>query len=113
LRISQALAVDDPASGLFDFAVAVSAPTSLESLGMRHEDLGEAARMAAEPPLWNPRPAQAPEIRQLLEDAFWGRRPPSRDATLVGTSANWSSDDRKHAGSRPIHVSGPVQSKRV
>ena len=112
-RISQALAVDDPASGLFDFAVAVSAPTTLEALGMRHEDLDEAARLAAEPPLWNPRPVEAAGIRELLEEAFWGRRPSSRDASAVGASANWSSKDRESAGSRPIHVSGQVRSKRA
>jgi alcohol dehydrogenase class IV len=83
-RVARALAVDEPASGLFDFAAAVSAPLSLESLGMRHEDLDETARMAAEPPLWNPRPVEVAPIRELLEDAFWGRRPSSREPASVG-----------------------------
>ena len=110
-RVASALGVDDPATGLFDFAVAVSAPTSLESLGMRYADLDEAARMAAEPPLWNPRPVEAAGVRELLEHAFWGRRPLSREATTIGASS-WASADRQPTGSRPIQVTGPARTKR-
>lgn len=90
-RVAIALAVDDPASGLFDLAVAVSAPTSLESLGMRYEDLDEAARIVAESPLWNPRAVEVAGIRELLEDAYWGRRPSSREPTTIGASTKWRS----------------------
>lgn len=96
-RVASALAADDPAIGLFDLAVAVSAPTSLGSLGMRYADLDEAARLAAEPPIWNPRPVDPAGIRELLEHAFWGHRPSSREATTVGASTNRRSVATKRA----------------
>jgi maleylacetate reductase len=77
-RVARALGVEDPATGLFDFARALGVPTSLESLGMRHEDLGHAARLAVDPPPWNPRPVDVHGVAQLLEEAFYGRRPAPR-----------------------------------
>ena len=74
-RAARALGVDDAATGLFDFAQDVGAPTSLKQLGMREEDLAEAARLSADPPPWNPRPVDAAGIAALLDDAFVGRRP--------------------------------------
>jgi maleylacetate reductase len=75
-RAARALGVDDAATGLFDFALEVGAPTSLEQLGMREEDIAEASRLTADPPPWNPRPVDAEGIAALLDDAFVGRRPP-------------------------------------
>ena len=63
------------ACGLFDLAVSMGAPTSLAALEMRREDLEEAARLAADPPPWNPRPVSQGDVLQILEDAFEGRRP--------------------------------------
>jgi maleylacetate reductase len=77
-RVARALGVEDPAPGLFDFARALDAPTSLESLGMRHEDLAQAARLVVDTPAWNPRPVDYEGIAQLLEEAFYGRRPTPR-----------------------------------
>jgi maleylacetate reductase len=74
-RVARAMGADDAASGLFDLAVSIGAPTSLAALGMRREDLEEAARLAADPPPWNPRPVSSTEVLALLEDAFEGRRP--------------------------------------
>jgi maleylacetate reductase len=75
-RAARALGVNDAATGLFDFALEVGAPTSLKQLGMREQDLAEAARLSADPPPWNPRPVDAEGIAALLKDAFVGRRPP-------------------------------------
>jgi maleylacetate reductase len=76
-RAARALGVEEAPIGLFEFARAVGAPTSLESLGMRREDLAEAARLSVSPPPWNPRPVAFEEVLDLLEDAFLGRRPAS------------------------------------
>lgn len=74
-RVAEALGVDDAAEGLFDLALSIGAPTSLAALGMRRSDLEEAARLAADPPPWNPRPVSPNDVLRLLEDAFEGRRP--------------------------------------
>jgi maleylacetate reductase len=77
-RVARALGVEDAAAGLFDFAMSVGAPTSLEALGMRREDLPQAARLVVDPPPWNPRPVDVKGIAALLDDAFVGRRPTPR-----------------------------------
>jgi maleylacetate reductase len=77
-RAAAALGGEDAASALFDFAVSIHAPTSLAALGMREEDLEEAARLVAEHPPWNPRPVVAPDILALLQDAYRGQRPSLR-----------------------------------
>jgi len=74
-RVARAMGVDDAPSGLFDLALSIGAPTSLGALGMRQEDLETAARLAADPPPWNPRPVSASDVLVLLQDAFEGRRP--------------------------------------
>ncbi|MGZ5213778.1 MAG: maleylacetate reductase [Actinomycetota bacterium] len=74
-RVAAALGVPDAATGIFDFARAIGAPASLESLGFRREDLAEAVRLTVESPPWNPRQVDADGIAALLDDAFAGRRP--------------------------------------
>ncbi len=80
-RVARAMGVEDAATGLFDFAVSIGSPTSLAALGMREDHLEEAARLAAEPPPWNPRPVEASDVLVLLRDAHEGRRP-IRGATV-------------------------------
>lgn len=75
---AHALGVDDAAGGLFDLAASIGSPTSLEQLGMREADLDAAARLILDPPPWNPRPASVGDVRALLDDAFFGRRPALR-----------------------------------
>ncbi|HEV8419924.1 MAG TPA: maleylacetate reductase [Actinomycetota bacterium] len=74
-RAARALGFEDAAAGLFDLAESVGAPTSLAALGMRREDLEEAARLATDPPPWNPRPVSQSDVLGLLMDAFEGQRP--------------------------------------
>jgi alcohol dehydrogenase class IV len=74
-RVARALSVEDAASGLFDLAAEIGAPTSLAELGLARGDLEEAARQAAEPPPWNPRAVELEDVIRLLENAFHGRRP--------------------------------------
>jgi maleylacetate reductase len=76
-RIARALGVKDAPAGLFDLARRAGAPASLAALGLRHADLDRAAELAAAAPYPNPRPVTREDVRALLEDAFYGRRPQS------------------------------------
>jgi alcohol dehydrogenase class IV len=74
-RIARALGVQDAASGLYDLAVAVDAPLSLEAIGMPKEGIDRAADLAVTNPYWNPQPLERGAIRALLQAAWEGRRP--------------------------------------
>ena len=74
-RIARALGAGSAAEGLYDLAVSLGAPVSLKSLGMRREQLDQAADLAVQNPYYNPRPVTREGIRRLLENAFEGRRP--------------------------------------
>lgn len=77
-RAARALGVGSPrdvAGALFDLSVKIGAPTKLAAIGMKEEDLDKAADIAVESPYWNPRAIERQAIRQLLDDAYHGRRP--------------------------------------
>ncbi len=79
-RIARALngngAADaDPAGGLYDLARNIGAPLSLKDIGMKADALDNAARLATQNPYYNPRPIEYAAIRQLLQNAWEGRRP--------------------------------------
>ena len=76
--ICRALAVSDPATGIYDFARQIGCPASLESLGLKRSSLPEIVRLSVENPPFNPRPVDAQLVEALLEDAFTGRRPDPR-----------------------------------
>ncbi|KAA1183816.1 maleylacetate reductase [Rhizobium tropici] len=61
--------------GLWDFANGLGSPLSLKDFGLTEADLDRAAAIAVENPYWNPRPIDRGAIRQLLQDAWEGRRP--------------------------------------
>jgi len=65
----------DPAGGLYDLARTIGAPLSLEDIGMKAEALDDAAQLATQNPYYNPRPIEYAAIRQLLQNAWEGRRP--------------------------------------
>lgn len=73
--VAQMLGSGSVGAGLWDLARGMEAPTSLAALGMNEADLDEAADLATERPYWNPRKTDRDAIRQLLQDAFDGRRP--------------------------------------
>ena len=75
-RIARALGDSDAALGLFDLEIALGTPTKLSDIGMRYEDLDLAADLATRNPYYNPRAIDRTSIRELLDDAFFGRRPP-------------------------------------
>jgi maleylacetate reductase len=77
-RISRALdgnGAADAAGGLYDLARKIGAPLSLRDIGMKAEALDDAARFATQNPYYNPRPIEHAAIRQLLQNAWEGRRP--------------------------------------
>ncbi|MDP8946984.1 MAG: maleylacetate reductase [Actinomycetota bacterium] len=75
-RVARALGAEEAASGLYDLARRIGAPTALKDVGMKEENLDEAvALILEEAPRDNPRPVDEAGIRGLLEDAYAGRRP--------------------------------------
>jgi alcohol dehydrogenase class IV len=74
-RIARALGGADPAAGLYDLAKKTGAPLALKDIGMKAESLDQAASLATRNPYYNPRPIELAAIRQLLQDAWEGRRP--------------------------------------
>jgi maleylacetate reductase len=75
-RAARALGADMAGAGLFDLATSLGAPTSLKAIGMSEPDLDKAADIATSAPYWNPRAVDREAIRALLDDAYYGRRPP-------------------------------------
>lgn len=73
--IAKALGARDPAQGLYDLAKTLGAPLSLAAIGMPEDGIERAAKLATENPYYNPRPVEYAGIRQLLENAWHGRRP--------------------------------------
>ncbi|MBS7704507.1 maleylacetate reductase [Chelatococcus asaccharovorans] len=63
------------AGGLHDFATSLGAPRSLRELGLQAADLDRAAELAVRNPYWNPRPVEKEPIRDVLRQAWEGRRP--------------------------------------
>ena len=74
-RISRALGAKDAAGGLYDLANRLGAPLTLKELGMPENGLDKAADIAVASPYPNPRALERAEIRQLLDNAYHGRRP--------------------------------------
>lgn len=74
-RIAAALGASDAAQGAFDLAQRNGAPTALRDIGMRKDDLERACELALQNQYPNPRPLETGAIRQLLDDAYEGRRP--------------------------------------
>ena len=74
--VASALGAEGAAPGLYDLAERVGAPTALKDIGMKRENLDEAVTLVLEEaPGDNPRPVDEAGIRELLEDAYAGRRP--------------------------------------
>ena len=74
-RIARALGAGNAAQGLFDLAKSLGTPLSLGELGMPEEGLDQVADMAVANPYPNPRLLERNAIRELLDNAFHGRRP--------------------------------------
>jgi maleylacetate reductase len=74
-RVAAAVNATSAGPGLYELARSLGAPLSLQSLGMKREQLDQAADLAVLNPYYNPRPVTRQGIRELLENAFEGRPP--------------------------------------
>ncbi|TFY99974.1 maleylacetate reductase [Ramlibacter rhizophilus] len=74
-RIARALAGTSAAQAVFDLAANNGAPVALRDIGLRAEDLDRACDIALQNQYPNPRPLERGALRQLLQDAWEGRRP--------------------------------------
>jgi alcohol dehydrogenase class IV len=74
-RIARALEGQSAAQSVFDLAQANGAPVALRDIGMQAADLDRACAIALQNQYPNPRPLEPGAIRQLLQDAYEGRRP--------------------------------------
>ena len=74
-RIAEALGVSNAATGLFDLAGNLGAPTALKDIGVKDNDLDQAAAITVEKPLNNPEPITRERVRALLDNAFHGKPP--------------------------------------
>ena len=74
-RIIRALGSKTAAAGLYELAQKLGAPLTLKELGMPEDGLDKAADIAVANPYPNPRVLERAAIRQLLDDAYHGRRP--------------------------------------
>jgi len=75
-RIARALGTESAGAGLFDLAQRLGVPVALKDIGMPAEGLDRAADLAVQTPYPNPRPLERAAIRELLQHAFDGARPP-------------------------------------
>lgn len=74
-RIARAIGTPSAAQGLYGLAKQLHAPLALKDIGMPEAGLDKAADIAVSNPYPNPRKLDRDAIRQLLDDAFHGRRP--------------------------------------
>ena len=74
-RIAGALGVSDAATGLFELAGNLGAPTALRDIGVEQADLDEAAAVTLEKPINNPEPVTRERVRALLDNAWHGHPP--------------------------------------
>jgi len=74
-QIAAALGADDPSGAIYDLTRSAAGPTSLRELGLAEADLDPATELAVASPYPNPAPLDRDGIRQLLDDAWRGRRP--------------------------------------
>jgi alcohol dehydrogenase class IV len=74
-RIRRALGGSSAAQAVYDLAKHNGAPVGLKDIGMKAADLDQACDIALQNQYPNPRPLERAALRQLLQDAWEGRRP--------------------------------------
>lgn len=73
--VAQVLPTGALGRDLFDLATSLAMPTSLQALGMPEDGIERAADEAMKNAYWNPRKFDRDQIRQLIENAYFGRSP--------------------------------------
>jgi maleylacetate reductase len=72
---ADALGTHDAAQGIFDLIGTIGAPRALKDIGMPADGLERAAELAVQNQYPNPRPIEIGPIRELLHNAYEGKRP--------------------------------------
>lgn len=66
---------EDVPGAVYDLIAQFGGPTSVKEVGMKEENLREAASIIVQNPYYNPRPVEEESIYKLLEYAYKGDRP--------------------------------------
>lgn len=74
-RIARALEAASGPQAVYDLAKNNGAPVALRDIGLQAQDLDRACDIALQNQYPNPRPLERTAIRQLLQDAYEGKRP--------------------------------------
>ncbi|HYR85167.1 MAG TPA: maleylacetate reductase [Terriglobia bacterium] len=72
---AEAVGAKDAAQGIYDLIKRIGAPIALKDIGMPEDGLDRAAKLATENPYYNPRKVEYAGVRELLENAYHGKRP--------------------------------------
>jgi alcohol dehydrogenase class IV len=74
-RVGRALGRESGPQAVYDLARDNGAPVALRDIGLKQADLDKVCEIAMSNPYPNPRPLERAALRQLLQDAFEGKRP--------------------------------------
>jgi alcohol dehydrogenase class IV len=72
---AEALGATDAAQGIFDLIGEIGAPRALKDIGVPADGIERAAELATQNQYPNPRPIEIGPIRELLRNAYEGKRP--------------------------------------
>jgi alcohol dehydrogenase class IV len=74
-RAERAIGAQPAFQAIYDLERKLAIPMKLSEIGMKEADLERAARIAVQAPYPNPRPVEFAPVRELLQNAFEGKRP--------------------------------------
>ena len=86
LRVAQILDSAHPPEVLFTLLHRLRLPSALSTLGMPEDGLDEAARRIVEASRDDPLVTSVAAVRQMLDDAFFGRSPRRHTAPAGGAA---------------------------
>lgn len=69
------MGVKDPVSSLFDLLESCGLANSLYKIGLKEDQIEEAVSRALKRQYFNPKPITEEGIRELLKEAFQGKKP--------------------------------------
>jgi len=64
----------DPVDGMFNLSERLGAPNALATLGMPSSGIETVTDRVTREPYWNPRPIEHEPLRQLIVNAYYGKR---------------------------------------
>ena len=81
VHAARTLGAEHPADALFTLLQRLKLPVALSELGMPEDGLDEAAHRVWEAPQDDPLVREEAAVRQMLDNAYFGRRPPRNSGT--------------------------------